>query len=507
MPILSEQQYKDALLKRPQNGPALTYQNVWQSLYGGDTAAAEQYLSEHGFAEQVAGNPYTNIQYRQSPLQHALSKMGFRTKYDSALEQASLQSREYLAGLLQQQYQNEYNDPAAQAARMRKAGMNPDLLGTEGVAESATPPADNSVMSPETFASDEETVGKIFDITSGIASFVGNVFTQGIQMAQGLASLKATNAGSWNQYVDTAVKVLSSGDTVDLQPNNVPSPEGDLEKDILDPSSKDAPKGYEMLINSLPGTRKQRKQLLEMTKNLKNRLGHVRASMTAREGLGDDILEAAENSYSEYKSWRGFNSGSYEKIVEEFGNFQDYCTEKAIEFSKKLSDYRIKAFGYMNTQLEADEQGAANELVYNQSFNVGNAVDAANSQNLMAKQTANALMANDIPNLSAQLQKTQIELQQAMQEFQRDLHQKSLSLLKDLEDRGKKGDFLAKILNGLLVGNNFIGQTNILGNLGQIVGMTTGVGKAMNAFKSLSGSRMPDFNANFEVDPLPQWNL
>lgn len=505
MPILSEQQYKDALLKRPQNGPALTYQNVWQSLYGGDTAAAEQYLSEHGFAEQVAGNPYTNIQYRQSPLQRALSKMGFRTKYDSALEQSSLQSREYLAGLLQQQYQNEYNDPAAQVARMRKAGMNPDLLGTEGVAESATPPADNSVMSPETFASDEESVGKIFDITSGIASFVGNVFSQGIQMAQGLASLKATNAGTWNQYVDTALKVLSSGDTVDLQPNALSDTvEGE---NPLKGSKKEAPSGTEMLINSLPGTRKQRKQLLEMTRNLKNRLGHVRASMTAREGLGDDILEAAENSYSEYKSWRGFNSGSYEKIVKEFGNFQDYCTEKAIEFSKKMSDYRIKAFGYLNTQLEADEQGAANELVYNQSFNVGNAVDAANSQNLMANQTANALMANDIPNLSAQLQKTQIELQQDMQEFQHDLHKKSLSLLKDLEDRGKKGDFLAKILNGLLVGNNFIGQTNILGNLGQIVGMTTGVGKAMNAFKSLSGSRMPDFNANFEVDPLPQWNL
>lgn len=481
------------------------YQKLYQQLNSGDTAAVEQFLSDRGFGELVGANPYNNLNYRQTSWQKLLSSWGIRTKYDSAMEQANLQSREYLAGLLQQQYQNEYNDPAAQAARMRQAGLNPDLLGTEGVSDSATPPADNSVMSPETFAGDAESVGKVFEITNGIASFVGNVFTQGIQMAQGLASLKATNAGTWNQYVDTALKVLSSGDTVDLQPNALSDTvEGE---NPLKGSKKEAPSGTEMLINSLPGTRKQRKQLLEMTRNLKNRLGHVRASMTAREGLGDDILEAAENSYSEYKSWRGFNSGSYEKIVKEFGNFQDYCTEKAIEFSKKMSDYRIKAFGYMNTQLEADEVGAANELVYNQSFNVGNAVDAANSQNLMSKQTANALMANDIPNLSAQLQKTQIELQQAMQEFQRDLHQKSLSLLKDLEDRGKKGDFLAKILNGLLVGNNFIGQTNILGNLGQIVGMTTGVGKAMNAFKSLSGSRMPDFNANFEVDPLPQWNL
>lgn len=483
------------------------YQKLYQQLNSGDTAAVEQFLSDRGFGELVGANPYNNLNYRQTSWQKLLSSWGIRTKYDSAMEQANLQSREYLSSLLQQQYQNEFNDPASQAARMRKAGMNPDLLGTEGVSDSATPPADNSVMSPETFAGDAESVGKVFEITNGIASFVGNVFTQGIQMAQGLANIKATNVGTWDSYINAAIQILSQGDTVDLQPNNLSGQGFDENGNPIKGAKKEVPKGYEMIIRGLPGTNRQRNQLLGITKELKNRLGHVRASMNERKGLGDDILEAAQNSYSEYKSWRGFNSGSYEKIVEEFGNFQDYCTEKAIEFSKKMSDYRIKAFGYMNTQLEADEVGAANELVYNQSFNVGNAVDAANSQNLMAKQTANSLMANDIPNLSAHLQKTQIELQQAMQEFQRDLHQKSLSLLKDLEDRGKKGDFLAKILNGLLVGNNFIGQTNILGNLGQIVGMTSGVGKAMNAFKSLSGSRMPDFNANFEVDPLPQWNF
>lgn len=481
------------------------YQQLYAKLNAGDTQAVEKYLTDKGFGQLVSANPYNNLNYRQTSWQKLLSSWGIRTKYDSAMEQASLQSKEYLAGLLQQQYQNEFNHPQSQADRMRQAGLNPDLLGTEGVAESAAPPSDNSVMSPDTFASDAESIGKVFDITSGIASFVGNVFTQGIQMAQGLANLKATNAGTWDSYVNAAIQILSSGDSVDLQPNAL-SDTVDGENPIKG-SRKEAPSGYEKIIRRLPGTHRQRKQMLEITSALKNRLGHVRESMTKREGLGDDIVQSASDALSEYRSWRGFNSGSYEKIVALFGNFQDYCTEQAIDFSKKMAAYRNKAFGYLNTQLEADEQGAKNELVYNQSFNPETAASSANSQNLLAGRTSRALMANNIPEENAALQNVQIQLQKAMTEFQNNLHQKSLQLLNDLDEKSKKGDFLAKILNGLLVGNNFIGQTNILGTMGQIVGMTTGVGKAMNAFKGLAGASTPDFNANFEVQPLPQWNL
>lgn len=54
-----------------------------------------------------------------------------------AAKQATIAGAEFDADLALLDYQNQYNDPTAQAERMRAAGLNPDLVGLDGVSDSA----------------------------------------------------------------------------------------------------------------------------------------------------------------------------------------------------------------------------------------------------------------------------------------------------------------------------------------------------------------------------------
>lgn len=75
-----------------------------------------------------------------------LSGLGFRTSYDDFVEQARINAAEYDASIASIQMQNQYNSPAAEALRMRAAGLNPDLQGIQDVAESAQPTEDPNGM-------------------------------------------------------------------------------------------------------------------------------------------------------------------------------------------------------------------------------------------------------------------------------------------------------------------------------------------------------------------------
>lgn len=75
----------------------------------------------------IDSNPYRNVQYKVSPWQKFLSWLGFRTQADSWKENMSVQASEYDASILQKAYNEDYDDPTSQVARMKAAGLNPDL--------------------------------------------------------------------------------------------------------------------------------------------------------------------------------------------------------------------------------------------------------------------------------------------------------------------------------------------------------------------------------------------
>lgn len=78
-------------------------------------------------------NPYRNQSYVKSPWQNFLTSLGFRTQADAWQENMNVQAAEYDAAIAQKLYDQEYNDPQSQVARMRAAGLNPDIDGGSSI--------------------------------------------------------------------------------------------------------------------------------------------------------------------------------------------------------------------------------------------------------------------------------------------------------------------------------------------------------------------------------------
>lgn len=171
----------------------------WRS--SSDSPAPSGYGAEYDAMFQ--NNPYRNKQFYNSPFQAWLHNMGFRSKYDAWLEQMQMNAAEYDAGIYSQIQQNEYNDPQSQAARMRQAGLNPDLQGLGDVANAAGPTEDPSVPTPQ-----GDDTQQVMSIASGVAqsvmSLVPNIMSFATQLSQ-LRGIRAENDLKEMTFNDNAI--------------------------------------------------------------------------------------------------------------------------------------------------------------------------------------------------------------------------------------------------------------------------------------------------------------
>lgn len=140
-------------------------------------------------------NPFEVIE----PSAYGMNRKGQR-EYQHDLAQL-----QYLADLRQQEFQNQYNSPANQARLMRDAGLNPDLLGIDGVAQS------QNVDSPNFSGADIPTNGEVamnvFSVVSSTFSLASSLMTGGLSMFSGLADIDAKN-------IDNVSRLLGLGTDV-----------------------------------------------------------------------------------------------------------------------------------------------------------------------------------------------------------------------------------------------------------------------------------------------------
>ena len=117
------------------------------------------------------------------------------TKEDQALFNLQMANAQWQANLSLIDYQNEYNSPKEQVKRMREAGLNPDLQGTQsgGVSASATAPV--GAPGPDG-TSDINTLGGIF-----------SAFSTAMSVANGLMSFKSAQESLDSQILDNVNKV------------------------------------------------------------------------------------------------------------------------------------------------------------------------------------------------------------------------------------------------------------------------------------------------------------
>lgn len=158
-----------------------------------------------------AANPYRKQTYQQSGWQKLLSSMGFRTGYDDWLDQTSTNIAEWDASIMSMLQQNQYNEPAQQAERMRQAGINPDLLGTGDVASAASPMEDPNGMP----AQDSNEIGKAAGLLSGFASSCMSAFGLAAQLMKTSSEISSIKAGMQgielennNKAVDLIDKII-----------------------------------------------------------------------------------------------------------------------------------------------------------------------------------------------------------------------------------------------------------------------------------------------------------
>lgn len=159
-------------------------------------------------------NPYRKLEYNQSGWQRFLSNLGFRTSYDDFVEQAKINAAEYDAGIASMQMQNDYNSPAAEAQRMRAAGLNPDLQGIQDVAESAQPTEDPNGMPAQDSGQQAQQAWSAFQ---SFGQLVVSSMTAGMSLYKefiGLDLLKGQIAG---QNIDNHKGVASIIDSMILE--------------------------------------------------------------------------------------------------------------------------------------------------------------------------------------------------------------------------------------------------------------------------------------------------
>lgn len=98
------------------------------------------------------------------------------TRRGQAQYQEDLAQLQYLADMRQQEFQLNYQDPASEVERMRKAGLNPDLLGLSGATAPAGPSGTqgaNLGSLPNNLQQTQSVFGIIQNVMSMTSNFVG----------------------------------------------------------------------------------------------------------------------------------------------------------------------------------------------------------------------------------------------------------------------------------------------------------------------------------------------
>lgn len=150
------------------------------------TSGVKKPIGQGSYQSLYDADPYAGAQYSESPWQSLLSSVfGIRTGADAWRENMAVQSAEYQAQMAMKQYDEEYNLPINQVARMRAAGLNPDLNGGQSISpgEAANPGQDPSVPMQS-----QGSEGIAMSVANGLMS----CFSSALGMVQALQGIHGT---------------------------------------------------------------------------------------------------------------------------------------------------------------------------------------------------------------------------------------------------------------------------------------------------------------------------
>lgn len=308
-----------------------------------------------------ASNPWTpeKMTQQQTVWDRVANALGFRSAYDTAVDQRAQAAAEYDAQIVQLKGEDEYNSPAAQTARLQAAGINPDIAGgVEGsqageFAQEATPP---EVTPDENLTK----IGGLF-----------NAVSQAIMFSSGMTN---EIAGALGAFADVEGKKIQ---------NNL------LLEQLVD-------KFWETGMPDVSGTSPLGKPYKEYTNDEFAQEMYNRARVYAKqsgyssereiEKFADRIMSRFHNDKeSYYTKWKNNETARRQFGLSLGSRFDttDQDLKGIVDCMQPLTDLYDD---YIALTANAKREGAENEAVYNKLYSPDDAAEADNVENRARKQ-------------------------------------------------------------------------------------------------------------------------
>lgn len=323
------------------------------------------------FDDLRAANPYKNQEYKKSGWQNFLSSLGFRTQADAWKENMSVQAAEFDAALAQKEFDTEYNSAQAQTARLKQAGLNPDL--NPSMVDAGDAGSMGQDMSTPMQSTGEESV-----ITEGAklcldtASMIMSGFTSGLGLVttlQGIHFNKLNNSlAALNN--ESAFQDFVGKNWMTFLPD---SPEDEVMVNDFDWKAQ-ALKNAQMFSGQLP--RKFQKKFVDSVSR---------------------YWESAPGSAEAYKVWRDrVNSrrGFYTDYQTTYSDIDNVLKDITEPLGKLASDVLSQSLKTEKRQLVAGEKQASNEAEYFSELDATQQAQAENTSNEV--QTTNNKMVAEL---------------------------------------------------------------------------------------------------------------
>lgn len=362
-----------------------------------------------------SSNPYFNSatgqDYHVSGWQQFLKTLGFRTGYDAWKENMGVQAAEYQAGLEQKAYDEEFNLPVNRVARLRAAGINPDLDGGKGFDSGSAAPMGEDPSTPMQSTGDE---AQLQNFANGVLS----VFTTGLGIVQSMQGI--TRNRIQNLLLGTQTEQVFSdwtkGKSLDFLPDK-PDALVDENGSAISWQQQALQKAQIFAKKSLP--KKMQQKFLDQ----------VTAYWNGAPGTTEAYDKWREEQEARFKY--GMSRGTYGDLTED---------DVLYGMTKPLADLALRA---LKGNMTADAEHAENQATFEEQLDPALAATAQNSQNQATKAT------ND---MNAMLRGTMVEI---------------LSFLKDASSGRGVGAGLAKIAMALLASQSL----GLAPTAGQVLGV------------------------------------
>lgn len=149
-----------------------------------DSPYGDEVVNSGSSGSVISGisNPYDNLNYKKTPWQQFLSRLGFRTEADAFQENMQLQQNEFNTQLELKKYDESYNSPTAQVARMKAAGLNPDISGGDGIDSGSAASLGEDPSTPMQTSGMAGTAGEVMDF----ANTIMGIFSTSLGLTQSI---------------------------------------------------------------------------------------------------------------------------------------------------------------------------------------------------------------------------------------------------------------------------------------------------------------------------------